>query len=92
MQYLGLGGAETLGPLQGLTGLHTLRLAVLGTESAQGLQSVGELTGLRELTIGCNEDTKESILRRLTLLQQLTKLDVGGLFTEPVNLTCEVGG
>ena len=92
MQYLGLSGAETLGPLRGLTGLHTLRLAVLGTESAQGLQSVGELTGLRELTIGCNGDTKESILRRLTLLQQLTKLDVGGLFTEPVNLTCEVGG
>jgi hypothetical protein len=60
------------------------------TPCTQGLQSVGQLTGLRDLRIGCNEDMKESILRRLTLLQQLTNLSVGRLNTKFVNLTCKV--
>ena len=90
MPYLTLSGAEVLGPLQGLSGLHALRLATVSTPCAQGLQSVGQLTGLRDLRIGCNEDMKESILRRLTLLQQLTNLSVGRLNTKFVNLTCKV--
>jgi hypothetical protein len=96
MQYLELSSAEVLGPLQGLSGLHTLRLALVGGTYAQGLPSVGQLTALKELTIaipiGSLDGTQELIMSRLTLLQELTKLDVGSRYTgESVNLTCEVG-
>jgi hypothetical protein len=54
------GTAKLLAPLQGLSGLHTLRLAPLKTLSrcrfvdaaaVEGFEAVAELTGLRELSL-----------------------------------------
>jgi hypothetical protein len=84
--------AKLLGPLQGLRGLHTLRLApstaaglpaqlaLVGAGSAEGFEAVCQLTGLKELTmrVTYTHGTREQLVRPLLQLQQLTVLGLAG--------------
>jgi hypothetical protein len=92
--------ADRLPALQGLRGLHTLHLtasSVVITDDgvvSDTVQTVCQLTGLRELDMVVQCAVKEGLLQ-LTQLQQLTCLD----FCQPVegvdqciSLTCEVSG
>jgi hypothetical protein len=63
--------AERLASLAGLSKLHTLYLAD-GTQ-VQGVESVCQLTGLRELTID-SPKTPQGLLLQLAQLKQLTHL------------------
>jgi hypothetical protein len=67
--------AEFLAPLQGLSGLHTLRLGSRIQEEGgpPPVEAVAQLTGLRELTL--SSPRSGGGLLQLTQLQQLTLLE-----------------
>ena len=74
---------ELLAPLQGLSGLHTLRLDVSRAElpAAEGLHAVSQLTGLKELDLHASSMSlhdAEGLLLQLTQMQRLTKLTYYG--------------
>jgi hypothetical protein len=84
--------AELLAPLQGLSGLHTLRLDDWQSAKAEGLQGLCQLTGLRELSVELHMQNLTDVAQRvceasfdsedwrlllkLTQLQQLTALEL----------------
>jgi hypothetical protein len=66
--------AELLASLQGLSGLQVLQCG-WGEGTAEGVQAVCQLTGLRELVVcGLECRQEEGSLLQLSLLQQLTML------------------
>ena len=83
--------AELLAPLTGLAGLRHLHVCPAG-DSAEGLEVVCQLTGLRQLEMR-DPSEGEGLLLQLTHLRQLTHLDydghVDGVKVE-VALTCQV--
>jgi hypothetical protein len=93
LQTLDLGGlqglnAARLAPLQGLSGLQTLRIVGWGLTS-DGWQAVCQLAGLRELDLCYCRATREQLLQS-TQLQQLTRF-VYRRFVEEFVLTAQVG-
>ena len=94
-------GAQLLPSLQGLSVLHTLRLSPASSTpedlaEAEGFVAACQLTGLRDLTLHTlyTPATREGLLRPLTQLQQLTKLEYGGARRhrpyKNIILVCEV--
>ena len=77
LQSLNMQGLQVramhLAPLQGLTGLHTLRVTIQSGMAAEGVGAVCQLTGLRELAMQCYDGTRQELLQ-LTQLKQLTQL------------------
>jgi hypothetical protein len=76
LQHLDMWGArqygiELLAPLQGLSGLHTLRLNSDVPTDAE-LQAVCQLTGLRQLEVALPHEATQAIM--LTQLKHLTRL------------------
>jgi hypothetical protein len=69
--------AERLAPLSGLSVLHTLRLATDDPTAADGMETVCQLTGLRELHLHA-PCMVEGLPLQLTQLQQLTQLHYKG--------------
>jgi hypothetical protein len=65
-----------LAPLHKLTGLRTLLLATQ-QEGGQGLETVGQLTGLRELRLDAPWSA-DGLLLHLKRLHHLTKVDFTG--------------
>ena len=83
--------AELLAPLTGLSGLHTLECE-LGDATADVVQAVCRLTGLRELTVQGNGPMQQGgSLLHLTQLQQLTRLGYqgAGMPSNNINLSGE---
>jgi hypothetical protein len=70
--------AERLAPLSGLSLLHTLHLATDDPTAAEGMETVCQLIGLRELQlhVPC---AVEGLPLQLTQLQQLTSLAYKGV-------------
>jgi hypothetical protein len=73
------GSAEWLVPLQGFSGLHTLRLATKDAAEAEAMPLVCHLRGLKKLSIECPTSTLEELLLQMTELKQLTWLRYAGL-------------
>ena len=70
--------AELLAPLQGLSGLQTLRCGWALT-TAEVVQAVGQLTGLRELYMwGAAHMKHDGSLMQLTQLKQLSAMSLYG--------------
>lgn len=67
---------EVLAPLHKLTGLRTLLLATQ-QEGGQGLETVGQLTGLRELRLDAPRSA-DGLLLHLKRLHHLTNVDFTG--------------
>jgi hypothetical protein len=84
LQHLQRSG-QVLGPLQGLSGLHTLLLAApcleweaLLVADGREFDAVCQLTGLRELELTAPDALQEELLMKLTQLQHLTRLTYTG--------------
>jgi hypothetical protein len=89
LQHLNMAGMQDidqlLAPLQELSGLHTLHLfpasfAFDDLVEPERFVAVCQLTGLRELSLHTlyTPTTREGLLRPLTQLQQLTRLEYEG--------------
>ena len=84
---------QLLAPLQRLTGLHRLHMGG-DTVTAEDLQAVCQLTGLKELSVTCLGYSKAELLLQLTELLQLTTLRFFGIVNnapQTVKLTSKVG-
>jgi hypothetical protein len=80
--------AALLGPLQGLSKLHTLHLAADAATSTTGLKALCRLKGLKELTVPALLDGQ---LLPLSQLQQLTLLSVDRYRRRDHRLSSKVG-
>ena len=73
--------AELLAPLQGLHTLRTLRVSADDLTAGGSLEALGQLTGLRGLSMYCHNSTMKQLLQmtQLQQLQQLTSLSYNWL-------------
>ena len=81
---------ELLAPLNGLSGLHTLSLAVNEQTAGEGVRAVCQLTGLRQLKVNlprllADEQGLEH-LRELAQLTQLTALTFDGTWARRASM------